>query len=290
MLQATTHGDITRILMAHTIRGRRLYEVSAYLIDGLLVDTGCPATAEELASWCLGQRIERAVNTHHHEDHCGGNALLASTFGLPLAASAKTAAILADFYRLPLYRRMVWGQPANSRADVLGDELVTDRLRFRVIPTPGHAPDHVCLFEPDRGLLLSGDLFISRHVHYLRAAEDAWIIIDSLRRVLALRPRLMVCSHAGLVDDACAAITDKIDYWEGLARDARRLRHQGLSVRRITRRLLGREGAMTFISGGDFSKSNLIRSLLREPERKPAVDVSRVSVPQAATGHFTTCE
>jgi hypothetical protein len=82
--------------------------------------------------------------------------------------------------------------------------------------------------------------------------------------VLTLRPRLLICSHAGLVEDACGAIERKIAFWEGLAREARALREQGLSLRQATDRLLGPEDMMARVSRGHFAKIHLIRSLLEE--------------------------
>jgi hypothetical protein len=98
----------------------------------------------------------------------------------------------------------------------------------------------------------------------MRADEDAVRSLKSLRRVLALRPRLLVCSHAGLVEDAGAAIERKIDYWEGLAEQGRALRREGLPLREVTDRLLGPEDMMARFTAGHFTKINLIRSLLGE--------------------------
>lgn len=145
----------------------------------------------------------------------------------------------------------------------------TYHYRFQVIPTPGHCPDHVCFYEPREGWLFSGDLFIHERMRYLQAEEDAHAILESLRRVLALRPRLLFCSHAGLVKDACGAIERKIAYWEQLAERARALHSQGLSLREIRDRLLGPEGWMTRFSGGHFAKIHLIRSLLAKPCPEP---------------------
>jgi len=262
MLQSTSHGPITRIHLARTAFGRPLYTVEAYLVDGLLIDTGCPATARELVSWCRGRGIYQVVNTHHHEDHSGGDGALQRELDLPVAAPAGAVPILADFPGLQLYRRVVWGQPRDVAAEPLGDVVETDPYRFEVIPTPGHCLDHVCLFEREQGWLFSGDLFIHERVRYLRVDEDARRTLESLRRVLALQPRLLVCSHAGLVEDACGAIERKIAYWEGLAGQARALRSAGLSPREISDRLLGPEGSMARLTRGHFAKINLIRSLL----------------------------
>lgn len=262
MLEARTAGPITCIRLARTFSGRALYTVNAFLVDGLLIDTGCPATAQELAAWCQRHRVHQAINTHHHEDHSGGNGALQRTVGITVAAPEAAVPILARFPRLQLYRRLIWGQPDDVSVEPLGNVVQTGHHRFQVIPTPGHCPDHVCLFEPEQRWLFSGDLFIHEQVRYLRADEDAHGILASLRRVLALRPRLLACSHAGLVEDACGAIERKIAYWEGLARQARDLMQEGMSLRDVSRRLLGPEDMMTRLTRRHFAKVHLIRSLL----------------------------
>ncbi len=268
MLRATEHGPITRIRLARTFFGRALYSVSAYLIDGTLFDTGPPATARELVAWLRGRAPRLVVNTHYHEDHTGGNAALQRAFGVRVLAPAAALATLADFYRLPLYRALVWRQPANAAVEPLPEIVETGRYRFQVVPTPGHATDHVCLFEPEQGWLVSGDLYIHERVTYTRQVEDVWQHIASLRRVLALQPRLMLCAHAGIVHDPKTAITAKIAFWEGLAERARVLAEQHVPLATIRTRLLGREGWMTTLSRGDFSKLNMVRALLREPSSR----------------------
>lgn len=265
MLKTATWGPITRLHMARTFLGRPLYTVNAYLVDGLLIDTGCSATGSELVAWCRKRDVRQVVNTHHHEDHAGGNDALQRELGLPIAAPAATVPILANFPRLEFYRRIVWGQPRNVTVEPLGAAVKTEGYCFEVIPTPSHCPDHVCLYERKQGWLFSGDLFVHERVRYLRADEDMWGTLTYLRQALALRPRLLVCSHAGFVENACGAIERKIAYWEGLAEQARALQRQGLSLRQVTDRLLGSETLMTRITRGHFSKLNLIRALSEKP-------------------------
>jgi ribonuclease/clavin/mitogillin len=267
MIRSTEYDPITRIHLARTAFGRPLYTVEAYLVDGLLIDTGCLATASELVAWCRGRGVRQVVNTHHHEDHSGGDGPLQKELRLPIAAPPGAISILADFPRLQLYRRVVWGQPGGVAVKPLGDVVETAHYCFQVIPTPGHCHDHVCLYEREQGWLFSGDLFIHERVRYLRADEDARGILESLRRVLALQPRLLICSHAGLVEDACGAIERKIAYWEGLARQGRALRRAGHSLREVTDRLLGPEDMMFRLTRGHFAKINLMRALLDENQR-----------------------
>ena len=44
-------------------------EVSVYLIDGLLIDTGPYRKREELIALFEQRSIEQVILTHHHEDH-----------------------------------------------------------------------------------------------------------------------------------------------------------------------------------------------------------------------------
>ncbi len=209
------------------------------------------------------------ILTHHHEDHSGGAAALQEELGLRVLAPESAVPMVAEGLRMPLYRQAVWGTPRRFRARPLpgdGGEVVARlagrELRFRIVPTPGHALTHVCLWEPDRRWLVSGDLYVHPRVRYLRRIEDVWAHVDSLRRVLELGPDVLVCAHAGLVPDARGALEAKIGWWEGLAAEARALRDRGRPLRRITRELLGREGFLAYASFGDFTKKNLVRSLL----------------------------
>lgn len=262
MLTVTDIGPMSRIRCGRPLFGRVLHEVSCYLVGDTLVDSGCPATARELARWCESRGVRRVVHTHHHEDHTGGDAELVRRLGVDVLAPPRTVPILGDFYRLPWYRRLVWGRADSAPCRPMEGTVRVGEERFDVIPTPGHAADHVCLFQPRTGWVFTGDLFIHRRVRYLRSVEDAHRILESLRLVRSLRPRVLVCAHAGRVDDAVAALDDRIRHWDELADRATRMRAAGVGERRTTRTLLGREGPMALISGGDFSKRNLVRSLV----------------------------
>jgi hypothetical protein len=48
MLKVTSYDLVTRIDLARTLAGRGQYWTTAYLVDGLLIDSGCVYSAPEL--------------------------------------------------------------------------------------------------------------------------------------------------------------------------------------------------------------------------------------------------
>ena len=76
------HDDVRRLEMASAPSRAVGYTASAYLVRDVLVDTGIPATARELARFlderaAAGAPVRGALLTHAHEDHAGNAALLA---------------------------------------------------------------------------------------------------------------------------------------------------------------------------------------------------------------------
>ncbi|MGB9905057.1 MAG: MBL fold metallo-hydrolase, partial [Desulfotomaculales bacterium] len=151
MIERRQYDEVTQFKMGRSVNGRVLYWVAAYLVDGLLIDTGPAHTARELLAELRGERVEKAVNTHYHEDHAGGNALLKRELGIEIFAPRRSIEKMAGERSLYPYQELVWGYPEPSRPKPLGDEITTRRYLFEVIKTPGHSEDHVVLWLPEKG-------------------------------------------------------------------------------------------------------------------------------------------
>jgi glyoxylase-like metal-dependent hydrolase (beta-lactamase superfamily II) len=145
-------------------------------------------------------------------------------------------------------------------AEPIGASIETQHFHFDCIHTPGHSPDHICLFEPEQGWLFSGDAYIGGRDRALRKGYDIHGIISSLK-LLAKLPVKTIFSGSGSVrEEARQTIEDKIAYLEDLGERIRTLHEQGMPLRRIRRQLFGREISIAYLTLGHFSGTHLVRS------------------------------
>jgi glyoxylase-like metal-dependent hydrolase (beta-lactamase superfamily II) len=255
---------VIRFELARRLAGWSYYQTAAYWVDGLLIDTGCAHTASQFTSALKSLHVSQVANTHSHEDHIGANAGVQAGFGCPILAHPDALPILQNPELQPLqpYRLLFWGRPRPSQGTPIGDRLETERFRFQVIHTPGHSLDHICLYEPDRGWLFSGDAYIGGRDRALRAGYDIHGIIASLKKLAEL-PVSMIFSGSGTVRaEGRQHLGEKVVYLEELGEQIYALHKEGLSARRISRRLLGREMPIAYVTLGHFSGLRLVQSYL----------------------------
>ncbi len=268
LIDCRRHHEVTQFVMGRVVDGRPVYTMACYYVDGLLIDTGPVHVAGEIPAAFAEFPVHTIVNTHHHEDHIGNNAVFQEKLGVgPALAHEKAVPRIVDpriwTGRLQPYQHFVWGAPPPSAARPIGEEVRTESYTFRVLHTPGHSDDHICLLEPERGWLFAGDLFISERAEVLRSDEDALLILDSLRRLLEYDFEVLFCASGLVARNARGAVAAKIAYWEDLKERAQALYRTGLDPEEIRERLLGPETALYGLTGGDFAKVHLVRSLLR---------------------------
>lgn len=111
--------------------------------------------------------VTHIVNTHSHPDHVNGNEQATTTTGAPLLA----------------YRDAPT-EPAVRVSD--GQAIAVGSLTLRFLHVPGHCPDHVLVYEPRHGILITGDLLFVGKVGGTRTDEDARTEWNSLQRLLQL--------------------------------------------------------------------------------------------------------
>ncbi len=269
MIDIEQIGEVKRFRLGRTLWGRVWYFTGAYWVDGLVVDTGCAYTVQELASALHGSTVDRIVNTHSHEDHIAGNAALQEEFRAEILAHPDAVPFLADprQRRLRPYQLVLWGYPAPSKASAIGEVIESRHLSFQVIHTPGHSPDHICLYEPERGWLFTGDAYVGGRDRALRLDYNIWQIIESLKKLASLSPKVPFAGSGTVRFDAGEELSFKIEYLEETGARVLKLHKEGWSRRRIRASVLGQEMPIAYLTLGNFSGRNLVRSYIEDLAR-----------------------
>src|SRR3990172_4569551 len=222
-----------------------LGSINSYLIQGdkgcLLIDTGWNTDEafhrleEELRQIGLWfQDITLIVITHVHPDHYGlagrikqtaptrfafhlwEKALIESRYiqfaeleakigrflrshGIPedIAAPLQTASRPAlDFVTVAWPDEVLYG----------GETLTFGEFQLEVLWTPGHAPGHVCLYEPAKKLLFAGDHILPTitpnvHYHLQSGSNPLSDYLNALRQLQRLPVDLVLPAHEHIFTD-----------------------------------------------------------------------------------------
>jgi glyoxylase-like metal-dependent hydrolase (beta-lactamase superfamily II) len=158
----------------------------------------------------------------------------------------------------------MWGYPDPSEGTAIGETVETETHRFEVIHTPGHSPDHICLYEPDRGWLFSGDAYIGGRDRALRADYNIWQVIDSLKKLVQLDVTFLFTGSGRIRGNVRTELMEKIYYLEDTAEKVLELYRRGVSYGRIRRELFGPELPLAYLTFGHFSGKNLVRSVVED--------------------------
>lgn len=218
-----------------------LKTVNSYIIRGtdrnLVIDTGMMREECERALAAGLQELDVDLArtdffiTHFHSDHLGLVSQLAtdtstvyfSELDAKLVASLRDAGAFWD--RVAPFARK-GGVPEAAIQEVLrehpgakygpqtypeftilgeGDVLRVGDYRFECVATPGHTPGHLCLYERDRKLFVSGDHIlgnitpnISAWFENVNPLED---YLASLDKVSALDVSLVLPGHRQVFED-----------------------------------------------------------------------------------------
>ncbi len=164
-----------------------------------IVDTGFPSRAikdhwRKLFEGPLAAKpVGRLIVTHYHPDHIGLAGWLAAKWGVPIEMSRgefQLARLLSTdvgeatpeevvrFYArqgwpaadVEALKAQAWGRfgrgvhrlPVGYRRLKAGDRVMIGDRNWQVVVGAGHSPEHVCLFDPEAHILISGDQVLPR--------------------------------------------------------------------------------------------------------------------------------
>ena len=123
--------------------------------------------------------LNEIINTHHHNDHIGGNSKLQETFKSKLIAPS-------------------YDKNRIKNVDILisdNDEVEIAGVKTKVIHTPGHTLGHVCLYLEDEKCLFAGDtlFYLGCGRVFEGSMEQMWSSLLKLRNLPD--ETLVYCGH-----------------------------------------------------------------------------------------------
>jgi glyoxylase-like metal-dependent hydrolase (beta-lactamase superfamily II) len=217
-------------------RGCTLVDCGIFQHD-LEPDGGWKELVESLRACDVEPRqVTRVVITHPHVDHYGMAGRFVEETGAELvmhemshhdlgsyrdpAGAARRLAGLLDDHGVPknelpeLVAFEDWRPYLSTVVDATtavrgGESLACGERTWTVVYTPGHSLSHICLFSQPDGLLVSGDHLlptVTPHIDFEQGGEADPLgdYLDSLEKVAALEPALVLPGHGRPFDDGAA--------------------------------------------------------------------------------------
>jgi hydroxyacylglutathione hydrolase len=189
---------------------------NCYLLDrdGLvLIDSGLPRSSKKILSYIRDtmhrdpRDLQYLILTHHHSDHTGNAAVLKRSTGAKIAIHEADADYLAQKKPAPPLKG-VRGKALGVLMLLWPCEKVTPDLKLydgdkfcglQCIHTPGHTPGSICLYDPECGVLFSGDTIITRKGDVSgpppSATYDPDQAMDSVKKFLELDFEYLLPGH-----------------------------------------------------------------------------------------------
>src|SRR5216683_926352 len=183
-------------------------EVISYLILGnkraLLFDTGMGISDMKKLVQGLTTLPVSVLNSHTHNDHVSDNWQFDDVYAMDTAFTRANAKGSRDDAQAEIKPDQLCG-PLPSGFDPKtyttrpfkithwlhgGDNIDLGGRVLKVVATPGHTPDSIALLDQVHGLLFTGDTYYAGMIYLYRPETDLNAYEGSLKKMIALAPRL----------------------------------------------------------------------------------------------------
>ncbi len=145
------------------------------------------------------QRLLAVVLTHHHPDHVADAVRVAQKFDVPIWAHAETAK------RVPFRVNRFLKDEENFILEG------NPQISLQAIFTPGHAPGHLCFYEPTSKTLVAGDMVASFGTILIDPRDGHLATyMASLNRLLKLDLGVVIPAHGKPMEDGRAKIEETL--------------------------------------------------------------------------------
>lgn len=191
-------------------------KVRAYLFVGpsqpILVDTG--TGIRNIRTDVIQELTDTeiiVVTTHCHWDHIGGHSQFGLIYihedevewlekGIPVSLEDIRRTLMngrVDLQLCPDFDVNTYIPPKIPAPCPLkhGDRLSNGQHELQVIHTPGHSPGSICLFEPNRLILVTGDTLYRGTIYANYPSTNPALLYQSLSGLVDLCPSYILPGH-----------------------------------------------------------------------------------------------
>ncbi len=193
----------------------------SYLIKGLyknvLIDTGTKNNFSRIVQSAakIGLKasdIHLVICTHEHYDHIGGISFFYETALLAADRFAATKIELQDEY---VIHAAVHGQEAiKTRINLwLENRVLMDfgNYKLKVLHTPGHTSGCICLYEPFKNFIFTGDtVFDGGIISKISDSGSYGDYINSLERLNTYKIKRIFPGHGKICENPGKTINESI--------------------------------------------------------------------------------
>jgi len=226
----------------------------------VVVDTGYSSHAYQTLALLrlqehLGDEpVQLVVNTHCHSDHMGGNALLARTYGCPVAVPEGEGRLIREWDT-----RALWLDYADQHAErfAVDEELVAGSrygwggLSWEAIAAPGHDMGALVFYCEAERLLISGDALWENGFGVVLPDQPGALEAarGTLDRIAALGVSLVIPGHGQPFTGITSALDRCYQRVEAFKADSARMARHALKVMLMFTLLERRRLPLSTLSG-----------------------------------------
>lgn len=208
-----TATPVIKALRWEMNRGASPFVVHATLLqddkDVILVDTGIPGQLElikqALEQEGVWEQLTKIIITHQDLDHIGSLPELVQATDGRVEVIAHELAKPYILGETPIMKRGVLATPSKVDTTVQDGDLLPYCGGIQVVFTPGHTPDHICLYHRPSRTLISGDALTS-HEGVLMPPDanftpDMPAALKSVAKLQGLDIDTIITYHGGVVTE-----------------------------------------------------------------------------------------
>ena len=154
------------------------FQENTYIIydttnECIIIDPGCYNSEEKaiLKQFITKKKLKpvKLINTHCHIDHILGNKFVSEEWNIDLYMHKEDLSLLEDASNIAEVYGFQDYEPSPLPKYFLSQnkKITFGKSYFNVLFTPGHAPGHICLYNKENNILISGDVIFQKSIEFI---------------------------------------------------------------------------------------------------------------------------